>query len=74
MRAQALFGLGRVYGLRSEYDRAEHYYVDAANTFAEQGNTPWHERALEALHEVREAAGRLSAFGGRPGAGEGSFG
>jgi DNA-binding SARP family transcriptional activator/energy-coupling factor transporter ATP-binding protein EcfA2 len=73
VRAQALFGLGRVYGLRNEYDRAERYYVDAANAFAEQGNTPWHERAVDALYEVREAAGRLSAFDGRPGAAETTF-
>jgi DNA-binding SARP family transcriptional activator/tetratricopeptide (TPR) repeat protein len=56
--AQAFFGLGRVYGLRNEYDSAEQYFVRAANAFVEQGNSPWHERAMAALHEVREAASR----------------
>jgi DNA-binding SARP family transcriptional activator/tetratricopeptide (TPR) repeat protein/energy-coupling factor transporter ATP-binding protein EcfA2 len=58
VQAQAFFGLGRVYGLRHEYDSAERYFVRAANAFAEQSNGPWHERAMEALHEVREAASR----------------
>ncbi|MBR7839070.1 winged helix-turn-helix domain-containing protein [Actinospica durhamensis] len=62
VHAQAVFGLGRVYDLRSEYDLAERYYVSAVNAFAAQGNEPWHTRAVEALHEVRKAASRLSTF------------
>lgn len=60
VHAHALFGLGRVYLSRGEFDTAEHFFVQAANAFAMQENNPWHSRSIDELGALRRAAGRLT--------------
>jgi DNA-binding SARP family transcriptional activator len=58
IQAHCLFSMGRVYERRSEWVRAEHYYVQAANSFEAQMNRPWYSRAMDALYAIRETSGR----------------
>jgi DNA-binding SARP family transcriptional activator len=58
IQAHSLVGLARVYERRREWVRAEHYYVQAANSFAAQMNRPWYSRAMDAVYAIRDTSGR----------------